>query len=49
MMFGPEPILPDEPFGGIKPALVERLAAIVLRLNRAPGKTCFRISPRCPP
>ena len=38
MMFDPDLILLDEPFGGINPALVERLTEIVLQLNRENGQ-----------
>ena len=48
MMFDPELILLDEPFGGINPALVERLTDIVLRLNREQGKTFLLISHEMP-
>jgi branched-chain amino acid transport system ATP-binding protein len=48
MMFDPELILLDEPFGGINPALVERLTDIVLRLNREQDKTFLLISHEMP-
>jgi ABC-type branched-subunit amino acid transport system ATPase component len=48
MMFDPEMILLDEPFGGINPALVERLTEIVLQLNRERGKTFLLISHEMP-
>ncbi|HEX6114520.1 MAG TPA: ABC transporter ATP-binding protein [Geminicoccaceae bacterium] len=48
MMFDPEMILLDEPFGGINPALVERLTEIVLQLNRDRGKTFLLISHEMP-
>ncbi|MGH6943967.1 MAG: ABC transporter ATP-binding protein [Geminicoccaceae bacterium] len=48
MMFDPELILLDEPFGGINPALVERLTEIVLKLNREQGKTFLLISHEMP-
>jgi ABC-type branched-subunit amino acid transport system ATPase component len=48
MMFDPDMILLDEPFGGINPALVERLTAIVLELNRERGKTFLLISHEMP-
>jgi len=48
MMFDPELILLDEPFGGINPALVERLTDIVLRLNREQSKTFLLISHEMP-
>jgi ABC-type branched-subunit amino acid transport system ATPase component len=48
MMFDPDMILLDEPFGGINPALVDRLTGIVLRLNREQGKTFLLISHEMP-
>jgi neutral amino acid transport system ATP-binding protein len=48
MMFDPELILLDEPFGGINPALVERLTGIVLQLNRERRKTFLLISHEMP-
>ena len=48
MMFDPEMILLDEPFGGINPALVERLTEIMLKLNREQGKTFLLISHEMP-
>jgi ABC-type branched-subunit amino acid transport system ATPase component len=48
MMFDPELILLDEPFGGINPALIERLTGIVLQLNRERGKTFLLISHEMP-
>jgi len=48
MMFDPEMILLDEPFGGINPALVERLTEIVLQLNRERRKTFLLISHEMP-
>jgi ABC-type branched-subunit amino acid transport system ATPase component len=48
MMFDPDLILLDEPFGGINPALVERLTGIVLQLNRERGKTFLLISHEMP-
>jgi ABC-type branched-subunit amino acid transport system ATPase component len=48
MMAEPELILLDEPFGGINPALAERLTEIVLRLNRDQGKTFLLISHEMP-
>jgi ABC-type branched-subunit amino acid transport system ATPase component len=48
MMFDPELVLLDEPFGGINPALVERLTEIVLQLNRERGKTFLLISHEMP-
>jgi ABC-type branched-subunit amino acid transport system ATPase component len=48
MMFDPDLILLDEPFGGINPALVERLSEIVLQLNRERGKTFLLISHEMP-
>jgi ABC-type branched-subunit amino acid transport system ATPase component len=48
MMFNPDVILLDEPFGGINPALVDRLSEIVLQLNRDQGKTFLLISHEMP-
>jgi ABC-type branched-subunit amino acid transport system ATPase component len=48
MMSEPDLILLDEPFGGINPALVERLTGIVLRLNREQGTTFLLISHEMP-
>ena len=48
MMFDPDLVLLDEPFGGINPALVDRLTDIVLRLNREQGKTFLLISHEMP-
>jgi ABC-type branched-subunit amino acid transport system ATPase component len=48
LMSDPELILLDEPFGGINPALVERLTEIVLRLNREEGRTFLMISHEMP-
>jgi ABC-type branched-subunit amino acid transport system ATPase component len=48
MMSEPDVILLDEPFGGINPALVERLTGIVLRLNREQGTTFLLISHEMP-
>jgi ABC-type branched-subunit amino acid transport system ATPase component len=48
MMFDPDMILLDEPFGGINPALVDRLSEIVLHLNRERGKTFLLISHEMP-
>ncbi len=48
MMFDPELVLLDEPFGGINPALIERLSEIVLTLNRERGKTFLLISHEMP-
>jgi ABC-type branched-subunit amino acid transport system ATPase component len=48
MMFDPEMVLLDEPFGGINPALVDRLTEIVLQLNREQGKTFLLISHEMP-
>jgi branched-chain amino acid transport system ATP-binding protein len=48
MMFDPDLVLLDEPFGGINPALAERLTEIVLRLNRDQGKTFLLISHEMP-
>jgi branched-chain amino acid transport system ATP-binding protein len=48
MMAEPELVLLDEPFGGINPALAERLTEIVLRLNREQGKTFLLISHEMP-
>ena len=48
VMFDPDLILLDEPFGGINPALVERLTGIVLQLNRERGKTFLLISHEMP-
>jgi branched-chain amino acid transport system ATP-binding protein len=48
MMFDPDMILLDEPFGGINPALVERLSEIVLQLNRERRKTFLLISHEMP-
>jgi branched-chain amino acid transport system ATP-binding protein len=48
MMFDPDMVLLDEPFGGINPALVERLTEIVLQLNRERGKTFLLISHEMP-
>ena len=48
MMFDPDMILLDEPFGGINPVLVDRLTEIVLQLNREQGKTFLLISHEMP-
>jgi ABC-type branched-subunit amino acid transport system ATPase component len=48
VMFDPDMILLDEPFGGINPALVDRLTEIVLQLNREQGKTFLLISHEMP-
>jgi ABC-type branched-subunit amino acid transport system ATPase component len=48
MMVDPQLVLLDEPFGGINPALVDRLSEIVLRLNRERGKTFLLISHEMP-
>jgi ABC-type branched-subunit amino acid transport system ATPase component len=48
MMFDPDMVLLDEPFGGINPALVDRLTEIVLGLNRERGKTFLLISHEMP-
>ncbi len=48
MMFDPKMVLLDEPFGGINPALVDRLTDIVLQLNREQGKTFLLISHEMP-
>jgi branched-chain amino acid transport system ATP-binding protein len=48
MMADPELVLLDEPFGGINPALAERLTEIVLQLNREQGKTFLLISHEMP-
>jgi branched-chain amino acid transport system ATP-binding protein len=48
MMAEPELVLLDEPFGGINPALADRLTEIVLRLNREQGKTFLLISHEMP-
>lgn len=48
MMAEPDLVLLDEPFGGINPALVERLSEIVLDLNRKEGKTFLLISHEMP-
>jgi ABC-type branched-subunit amino acid transport system ATPase component len=48
MMCDPDLILLDEPFGGINPALVERLSGIVLELNRREGKAFLLISHEMP-
>ena len=48
MMIEPDLILLDEPFGGINPALVERLSEIVLRLNKDKGRTFLLISHEMP-
>jgi neutral amino acid transport system ATP-binding protein len=48
MMFDPDLVLLDEPFGGINPALVDRLTEIVLELNRDQGKTFLLISHEMP-
>lgn len=47
-MFDPDLILLDEPFGGINPALVDRLTEIVIELNRAQRKTFLLISHEMP-
>ena len=47
-MSDPELILLDEPFGGINPALVDRLTEIVQALNRDEGKTFLMISHEMP-
>jgi len=48
MMADPDLILLDEPFGGINPALADRLTGIVLQLNREQGKTFLLISHEMP-
>jgi branched-chain amino acid transport system ATP-binding protein len=48
MMAEPELVLLDEPFGGINPALADRLTEIVLELNREQGKTFLLISHEMP-
>jgi ABC-type branched-subunit amino acid transport system ATPase component len=48
MMVDPEMVLLDEPFGGINPALVDRLTESVLQLNRERGKTFLLISHEMP-
>jgi ABC-type branched-subunit amino acid transport system ATPase component len=48
LMAEPDLILLDEPFGGINPALIERLTDIVLELNRTQGKTFLLISHEMP-
>jgi ABC-type branched-subunit amino acid transport system ATPase component len=48
LMAEPDLILLDEPFGGINPALIERLTGIVLRLNREERKTFLLISHEMP-
>jgi branched-chain amino acid transport system ATP-binding protein len=48
LMADPDLILLDEPFGGINPALAERLTEIVLQLNREQGKTFLLISHEMP-
>ncbi len=48
LMADPELILLDEPFGGINPALIERLTGIVTALNRDEGKTFLMISHEMP-
>jgi ABC-type branched-subunit amino acid transport system ATPase component len=48
LMADPELILLDEPFGGINPALIERLTGIVTALNRDRGKTFLLISHEMP-
>lgn len=39
LMLGPRLLLLDEPFGGVNPVFIERLAEEVLRLHREEGKT----------
>ena len=48
MMADPDLVLLDEPFGGINPALVERLTEMVLELNHEQGKTFLLISHEMP-
>jgi neutral amino acid transport system ATP-binding protein len=48
LMFGPRLILLDEPFGGVSPALVDRLSQLVLEANRKEGKTFLLISHEMP-
>jgi ABC-type branched-subunit amino acid transport system ATPase component len=48
MMADPEMVLLDEPFGGINPALIDRLTDIVQRLNREQNKTFLLISHEMP-
>ena len=48
MMADPDLVLLDEPFGGINPALVERLTDMVLELNHEQGKTFLLISHEMP-
>jgi branched-chain amino acid transport system ATP-binding protein len=39
LMLDPELILLDEPAAGVNPALMDRLAAVIQRINRELGKT----------
>jgi branched-chain amino acid transport system ATP-binding protein len=48
LMADPDLILLDEPFGGINPALADRLTEIVLQLNREQDKTFLLISHEMP-
>ena len=48
LMLDPELVLLDEPFGGVNPALVERLSDLVLEANREHGKTFLLISHEMP-
>jgi len=48
LMLDPELVLLDEPFGGVNPALVDRLSELVLAANRERGKTFLLISHEMP-
>jgi branched-chain amino acid transport system ATP-binding protein len=48
LMAEPELILLDEPFGGVNPALVDRLSELVLESNERDGRTFLLISHEMP-
>ncbi len=48
LMYEPELVLLDEPFGGVNPALVERLSDLVLEANSKFSKTFLLISHEMP-
>ncbi|MEK0084522.1 ABC transporter ATP-binding protein [Benzoatithermus flavus] len=48
LMAEPELILLDEPFGGVNPALVDRLTELVLETNAKDGRTFLLISHEMP-
>jgi ABC-type branched-subunit amino acid transport system ATPase component len=48
MMAGPDIVLLDEPFGGVNPALTDRLTELVLDANAKEGRTFLLISHEMP-